>query len=156
MARMARLGVSPSFLIGHVHDWGRAFQERLLGPERADWLDPCRSALEHGLRISLHSDYNVTPIDPLRCIENAVLRNMRDGGGVLNAAERITPIEAIRAMTIDAAWQCHLDHLCGSLEVGKAADCVVLERDPTLIPAHEISRIGIHSTWLDGERRFAA
>jgi len=156
IARMAKLGISPSFLIGHVHFWGRAFQERLLGAERADRLDPCRSALAGGLKISLHSDYNVTPIDPLRCIENAVVRNMREGGGVLNANERITPMQAIRATTIDAAWQCHLDHQCGSLEVGKAADLVVLERDPTKVAPQEISKIAIHSTWLDGERRFAA
>jgi predicted amidohydrolase YtcJ len=156
IARMAKLGVSPSFLIGHVHYWGRAFQERLLGPQRADRLDPCRSALAGGLKISLHSDYNVTPIDPLRCIENAVVRDMREGGGVLNANECITPLQAIRAMTIDAAWQCHLDHLCGSLEVGKVADFVVLERDPTQVAPKEISKIAIHSTWLDGERRFSA
>lgn len=156
IARMAKLGVSPSFLIGHVHYWGRAFQDRLVGPERADRLDPCNSALAGGLKISLHSDYNVTPIDPLRCIENAVVRNMREGGGILNPKERITPMQAIRAMTIDAAWQCHLDHQCGSLELGKAADLVVLERDPTRVDPQEISKIGIHSTWLDGERRFAA
>jgi predicted amidohydrolase YtcJ len=101
IARMAKLGVSPSFLIGHVHYWGRAFRDRLLGLDRANRLDPCHSALAGGLRISLHSDYNVTPIDPLRCIENAVVRDMHEGGGVLNAQECITPIQGIRAMTID-------------------------------------------------------
>jgi predicted amidohydrolase YtcJ len=156
IARMHKLGVSPSFLIGHVHYWGRAFKDRLLGVERANRLDPCRSALAGGLRISLHSDYNVTPIDPLRCIENAVVRDMHEGGDVLNPNECITPMQGIRAMTIDAAWQCHLDHQCGSLEIGKVADFVVLERDPTKVPAKEISKIAIHSTWLDGERRFSA
>lgn len=151
IARMKALGISPSFLIGHVHYWGRAFQDRLLGPERANRLDPCRSALAGGLRISLHSDYNVTPIDPLRCIENAVLRDMNEGGGVLNPDECITPMQAIRAVTIDAAWQCHLDDTCGSLEVGKAADMVVLERDPTLVSPDTLRSIRIHSTWLDGQ-----
>lgn len=155
IARMKRLGVSPSFLIGHVHYWGRAFRDRLLGPARADRLDPCRSALRGGLRISLHSDFNVTPIDPLRCMQNAVLRDMREGGGILNAAERITPLQALRAVTINAAWQCHLDHVCGSLETGKAADLVVLEKDPLKVAPDQIQSIRIHSTWLDGERRFA-
>jgi hypothetical protein len=153
---MKALGISPSFLIGHVHFWGRAFRDRLLGPDRADRLDPCRSALRAGLRISLHSDYNVTPIDPLRCVQNAVLRDMREGGGVLNPAERITAMQGLRAVTIDAAWQCHLDHLCGSLEPGKAADLVVLEKDPTTVSPDAIQSIRIHSTWLDGRRRFAA
>jgi predicted amidohydrolase YtcJ len=156
IARMKTLGISPSFLIGHVHYWGRAFLDRLLGQTRAYRLDPCRSALKGGLRISLHSDYNVTPIDPLRCMENAVLRNMNEGGGVLNPEECITPLEAMRAVTIDAAWQCHLDDTCGSLELGKAADLVVLERDPTEVEPDTIRKIRIHSTWLNGERRFAS
>ncbi len=154
IARMKALGISPSFLIGHVHYWGRAFRDRLLGPDRANRLDPCRSALAGGLRISLHSDYNVTPIDPLRCIENAVLRDMNEGGGILNPDECITPLQAIRAMTIDAAWQCHLDQTCGSLEVGKAADLVVLERDPLQVAPDTLRKIGVHSTWLNGESRF--
>jgi hypothetical protein len=149
--RMKALGISPSFLIGHVHYWGRAFRDRLLGPERANRLDPCRSALAGGLRISLHSDYNVTPIDPLRCIENAVLRDMNEGGGILNPAECISPLEAIRAVTIDAAWQCHLDDVCGSLEVGKSADLVVLERDPTTVSPDTLRSIRVHSTWLGGQ-----
>jgi predicted amidohydrolase YtcJ len=152
---MKKLGISPSFLIGHVHYWGRAFLDRLLGQERAYRLDPCRSALKGGLRISLHSDYNVTPIDPLRCMENAVLRDMHEGGGILNPEECITPLEAMRAVTIDAAWQSHLDDYCGSLELGKAADMVVLERDPTEVAPDTIRKIRIHSTWLDGEKRFA-
>jgi predicted amidohydrolase YtcJ len=156
IAKMAALGLSPSFLIGHVHFWGKAFRDRILGPERADRLDPCKSALKGGLRISLHSDYNVTPIDPLRCIQNAVLRDMAEGGGILNPDERISPMQAIKAMTIDAAWQCHLDKTCGSLERGKAADFVVLEKDPNGVVPDEIQKIAIHSTWLDGERRYAA
>jgi len=154
IARMKALGISPSFLIGHVHYWGRAFRDRLLGPERAERLDPCRSALAGGLRISLHSDYNVTPIDPLRCVENAVLRDMNEGGGILNPDECISPIQALRAVTIDAAWQCHLDDTCGSLEVGKAADLVVLERNPTTASPDSLRSIRVHSTWLAGEGRF--
>jgi predicted amidohydrolase YtcJ len=156
IARMKALGISPSFLIGHVHYWGRAFRDRLLGEERASRLDPCRSALRGGLRISLHSDYNVTPIDPLRCIENAVLRDMHEGGGVLNDAECITPLQAMRAVTIDAAWQCHMDGVAGSLEVGKSADMVVLEHDPTEVDPKVIRKIRVHSTWLAGQRRYAA
>jgi predicted amidohydrolase YtcJ len=156
IARMKRLGISPSFLIGHVHFWGRAFRDRLLGPARANRLDPCRSALRGGLRISLHSDYNVTPIDPLRCVQNAVLRDMRDGGEILNPDERISALQGLRAVTIDAAWQCHLDDVCGSLEAGKAADMVVLERDPLTVAPDQIQAIKVHSTWLDGRQRFNA
>jgi hypothetical protein len=89
---MKKMGISPSFLIGHVHFWGRAFQDRLLGPARANRLDPCKSALNGGLRISLHSDCNVMPIELLRCMQNAVLRDRHEGGGVLNPAQRISPM----------------------------------------------------------------
>lgn len=86
---MAALGLSPSFLIGHVRWWGKAFRDRLLGPERADLYDLCASALRGGLRISLHSDWNVTPLEPLRYVEDAVTRVMAEDGRVLNPAERI-------------------------------------------------------------------
>jgi hypothetical protein len=80
---------------------------------------------------------------------------MHEGGGILNPEECITPLEAMRAVTIDAAWQSHLDDYCGSLELGKAADMVVLEKDPTEVDPDTIRKIRIHSTWLDGEKRFA-
>jgi predicted amidohydrolase YtcJ len=156
IARMAALKLSPSFLIGHVHYWGRAFRDRILGPERAKLYDPCASALKAGLRISLHSDYNVTPIDPLRCIDNAVNRVMQDGGEVLNPAERITPFQAVRAMTIDAAWQCRMDNITGSLEIGKYADLVVLDRDPLTIEPGAIRSTKVVETWLEGKRAYSA
>jgi predicted amidohydrolase YtcJ len=81
---------------------------------------------------------------------------MREGGGVLNPAERITPMQGLRAVTVDAAWQCHLDHVCGSLEVGKAADMVILEKDPTKVAPDTIQSIKVHSTWLEGAQRFSA
>lgn len=156
MAEMRRLGVSPSFLIGHVHYWGRAFRDQILGPARADLYDPCASALKAGLRISLHSDYSVTPMEPLRYMENAVTRVMKDGGEVLNPAERITPDQALRAVTLDAAWQCQADHVVGSLEVGKYADLVLLEGDPTRVDPTAIRRIKVSETWMGGRRRYAA
>jgi predicted amidohydrolase YtcJ len=76
---------------------------------------------------------------------------MNEGGGILNPAECISPLEAIRAVTIDAAWQCHLDDVCGSLEVGKSADLVVLERDPTTVSPDTLRSIRVHSTWLGGQ-----
>ncbi|MGH2602636.1 MAG: amidohydrolase, partial [Dehalococcoidia bacterium] len=153
---MARLGLSPSFLIGHVYYWGRAFRDAILGPERVNLYDPCASALAGGLRVSLHSDYDVTPIEPLRYIENAVTRVMRDGGDVLNPAERITVEQAIKAVTLDAAWQCRIDDVAGSLETGKRADLVILEKDPTAVDPSTIRSIAVMETWLDGARRYSA
>lgn len=153
--RMVKLELSPSFLIGHVRWWGTAFRDRLLGPERADRYDPCASALRAGLRISLHSDWNVTPLEPLRHVEDAVARVMSENGEVLNPDERITVEAALRAVTIDAAWQCHSDDVTGSIEVGKYADLVVLEYNPTTVEPNAISGIPVSETRLAGEVRFS-
>lgn len=155
IARMKALGLSPSFLIGHVHYWGRAFRDDILGPARADRIDPCASALRGGLRPTLHSDWNVTGIEPLRMVENAVTRVMRDGGEVLNPAERVSVEAALRMVTVDAAWQCKRD-FTGILAPGKAADLVVLDQDPTRTELTRLRHIPVRETWLDGQRRFQA
>lgn len=154
LARMARLGVSPSFLMNHVYYWGRAFADHVFGPEKAGRLDPMASALRHGLRPSLHSDYTVSPIDPLRSVQTAVTRAVRDGGAVLNPAERVDVEAALRAVTIDAAWQIHADDQIGSLAVGKLADLVVLEADPRSVDHDGIADIGIARTMKGGETTF--
>ena len=148
--RMVSLGLSPSFLIGHVRWWGRAFRDRLLGPERALRYDPCASALAAGLRISLHSDWNVTPLEPLRYVEDAVTRIMLEGGDVLAPDERIPVEAALRAVTIDAAWQCQADDITGSIEVGKYADLAMLDHDPTTADPTTISTIAVSETRLAG------
>ncbi|MGI8415717.1 MAG: amidohydrolase [Nakamurella sp.] len=156
ITRMAALGLSPSFLIGHIRWWGAAFRDRLLGPERAAFYDPCASALRGGLRISLHSDWNVTPIEPLRYVHDAVTRIMVENGEVLSADERISVDAALRAITIDAAWQCRSDDTTGSIEVGKYADLVLLEDDPTTVDPTSIAAIPVSQTRLAGNIRFSA
>ena len=154
--RMVALGVSPSFLIGHVRWWGKAFRDEILGPERAQFYDPVASAMAAGLPVSFHSDYNVTPLGPLRMVQDAVTRIMADGGDVFIPAERV-PVElALRGVTIDAAYQCRMDDICGSLEVGKYADLTILEEDPTKVNPMTIEAIGVSETWLAGEQKLGA
>lgn len=153
--RTVSLGIFPSFLIGHVHWWGVAFRDRLLGASRADCYDPCASVLRAGLRISLHSDWNVTPLEPLRYVQDAVTRIMAENGEVLNPAERIDVEAALRAVTIDAAWQCRTDDVTGSLEEGKYADLVLLEDDPTAVEPTSIAGVVVSETRLAGEVRYA-
>ena len=88
---------------------------------------------------------------PLRCIENAVTRRMwRTADEVLAPEECVSVDAALRAMTCDAAWQCHSDHEIGSLEVGKFADLVMLEDDPRAVAADAISAIRVLETWVGG------
>ena len=152
--RIAQLGLSPSFLIGHVHFWGQAFRDQIVGAERADLLDRTASCSAAGIRWTLHSDESVTPIDPLRCIHNAVTRDLwREPGTTLTPSERVPVEAAIRAMTADAAWQCHSDHELGTLEPGKLADLVVLAEDPRDVDPLELADIEVLETWMDGVRR---
>ncbi|MCD4486691.1 amidohydrolase family protein [Chromobacterium vaccinii] len=154
--RMAKLGISPSFLIGHVGYWGYTFQKNVFGESRTEMLDRCKSALDAGMRISLHSDHFVSPLGPLRMAEQANYRKMEGAPGedkpVLNSAECLNRLQALRAVTLDAAWQCHMDHLVGSLEVGKLADLVVLKQDPLDVNVENLRDIPVLETWRGGAR----
>ncbi len=150
--KMVELGLSPSFLIGHVHYWGKAFVEDIFGPEKAAKLDRTGSCEDLGIRWTVHSDDPVTEMNPLRCIENAVTRNMWRSDQLLSPEERVPVEAALRAMTIDAAWQCHSDHEVGSLETGKFADFVVLAEDPLIIEPERLSQIQVLETWVGGRQ----
>ncbi len=165
---MKRMAISPSFLIGHVGYWGKAFRDTILGGERALLLDRCASALKAGLRISLHSDHFVTPFGPLRYMEQSIGRVMEalkgkspanENDNVLNPDERLNVHQALRAVTIDAAWQCHLDHQIGSLLKDKQADLVILAKNPLQWPvfnAAGMRDIKVVETWVNGSRVFSA
>lgn len=157
ITNMLQMGVSPSFLIGHVGYWGYAFSEVIFG-EKAQMLDLCGSTLAVGMRITLHSDNEVSPLGPLRMMEQSITRIMEEntaGIEVLNPSERITPEQALVAVTYDAAWQCYADQWAGSLGTGYFADFVILEKDPlSLITQSEqymnMRNIKVLETWLGG------
>ncbi|MFA7266799.1 MAG: amidohydrolase, partial [Candidatus Nanopelagicales bacterium] len=147
--RMARIGVHPSFLMNHVYYWGRVFRDHIIGAERANELDGVASALAAGLRPSLHSDYSVSPMQPLLSARTAVERKLRDGGDVLNEAECVSPEAALRAVTSGAAWQVHGDDR-GTLEVGKKADYALLSANPWEADPSTWADITVHETRIDG------
>jgi len=99
----------------------------------------------------------VTDPDPLHMIEMAVTRRTwKEPDFVLNPGERVSVESAIRAVTVEAAWQLFSEHEIGSLEVGKLADLVILEQDPRKVPVDTISDIRVSETWMDGRKVFAA
>ncbi len=153
--RMAAAGVTPSFLMNHVYYWGQTLRDNFLGRGRSGLLDRAASARAAGLRFSLHSDYNVSPISPLQLVMVAATRQMRDGG-TLNEAEKVSVYQALRAVTIDAAWHIHADDVMGSIAVGKHADFAILDDDPQQVPAGQIAEIRVLETWLGGKPSFRA
>ena len=157
IARMKQLGVSASFLIGHVHYWGVAMRDEVFGEEKAQLLDRCRSAEEAGVGFSLHSDFLVTDPDPLHMIEMAVTRKTwKEPDYVLAPQEKISVESAIRALTSEAAWQLFSEHEIGSLEPGKFADFVILDKDPREVNPDAIKEVKVLETWMDGKRVYQA
>jgi hypothetical protein len=157
IARMKTLGVAGSFLIGHVHYWGVWMRDRVFGPKRVNLLGRLNSAGKAGVSVSIHSDFTVTDPNPLHMIEMAVTRRTwKEPDFILNPAERIPVEAAIRAMTSEAAFQLFSDHEIGSLEVGKLADMVILEKDPRKVPIDSIKAIKVLETWLDGRQVHAS
>jgi predicted amidohydrolase YtcJ len=88
-------------------------------------------------------------------VENAVTRTMHHGGDVLNPAEKAPVEAALRMVTADAAWQCRQD-FTGVTMAGKAADLVILDKDPTRVGPSIIRDIAVRQTWLNGAHRFQA
>jgi predicted amidohydrolase YtcJ len=155
IARMSDLGVSPSFLINHVYYWGQAMRDDVFGPEKVQLLDRCASVEKSGLKWTMHSDAPVSQMGTLHKIRVAVARDLwKEPGNVLAPQEKVSVEAAIRAVTINAAWQCHSEHEIGSLEKGKLADFVILESDPRKVKPTEISNIKVSETWMNGKQVF--
>ena len=149
--RAVELGVTCSIFVDQIHYWGDIIVDGLFGPERGSRWMPAGSAVAAGMRISLHNDPPVTPEEPLRNISVAATR-VAPSGRVLAPEERLTVEQAIRAQTIDAAWQLFADDIIGSLEVGKYADLVVLSADPRAVPPEQIADLEVRATFLAGRQ----
>lgn len=149
--RMARLGIAASYFINHVYYWGDRHERLFLGPERAHRISPLREAQGQGLLYTLHSDCPITPISPLFSVWCAVERRTREGR-VLGEEQRIGVLEALKAMTLYGAKLNFEEQDCGSLEIGKRADFVVLDADPTAVAPDRIKDIGVKSVWIGGEQ----
>lgn len=155
LRKMAKLGLCANFFANHLWYWGDQHYEITLGPERANQLEPCASAIREGVSFSIHSDAGVTPLGPLHTMWCAINR-VTPSGRVLGAAEKISPAEALKAVTIDAAYQMHLDHEIGSLEAGKRADMTILDQDPLEVDPMAIRDIGVWGTVLGDVKHPAA
>lgn len=144
-----RQGLTPSFFPYHVYFWGDRHRDQFLGPQRAARISPSRSALNRNLKITLHHDAPIVGISMLN-VASAAVNRITSSGKLLGPAERITPFEAFRAMTADAAWQNFEEARKGTLEAGKLADMVVLSADPLAIDPMKIKDIQVLQTIKEG------
>jgi predicted amidohydrolase YtcJ len=106
-------------------------------------------AFRAGVRPSMHNDYPVSPVDPIMNMWIAVNRTS-SSGKVLGADQAISPLQALKAYTIHAAYQFGMDKDAGTLEVGKLADFVILDQNPLKIDPRDIRDVRVLATVLGG------
>ncbi len=147
--RMASLGLCANLFANHIWYWGDQHYEMTMGPDRANRLDACGSALAAGVPLAIHSDAPVTPLGPLFTAWCAVNR-ITPKGRLLGEAERISVPQALRAITLGAAWTLRLDGEIGSIECGKRADFCVLEDDPLEMDPMTLKDARVWGTVLSG------
>lgn len=152
--RMRALGMCANLFSNHLYYWGDAHYDLTMGPERAARLDAAATAARIGVPFAIHSDAPVTPLGPLFTAWCAVNRTT-SSGRLLGTEEKITVAQALRAVTLGAAFTLKLDHLVGSIEVGKFADFAVLDEDPLEVAPEHLKDVPVWGT-VSGGRVFEA
>lgn len=152
--RMANLNLCVNHFANHHFYWGDEHYRLTVGPERAERMNACRTALDNGIPLAIHSDAPVTPLSPLFTAWCAVNR-LTSSGRVQGEHEKITVAEALHAITVGAAYTLDLDQEIGSIEAGKHADFAVLEDDPATIEPAKLKDVVVWGT-VQGGRVFAA
>jgi predicted amidohydrolase YtcJ len=139
----------PSFFTNHTYYWGDVHIANL-GKERASYLSPLRAAFDQGIMATNHTDNIVTPMDQMFLLWTSVNRISRNGV-VVGEAQRITPYEGLKALTINGAHEYFEEGAKGSLKAGKLADLVILDRNPLKVDKAAIRDIKVVETVKEGK-----
>ncbi|MFZ4688803.1 MAG: amidohydrolase [Polymorphobacter sp.] len=148
--RLKALGIFPALFPMHTFYWGDWHRESVAGPQRAEFISPTGSVLKAGMKFSIHHDAPVTFPNSMRVYDSAVNRTTRTGH-VLGPDQRISPMVALKAMTIWPAYQHFEEATKGSISVGKVADLVVLDRNPLTAKPATIKDIKVMQTIKAGK-----
>ena len=154
IAEFAKLKIIPSLFTDHTFFFGDTHVKNR-GLKQASFISPMKAAIEAGLRPTNHTDAFVVPIDQMMTVWTAVNRPLRSGG-VLGADQRITPYQALQAITTNAAYQYREEASKGSIAIGKRADLVILSADPTKVAPETIKDIKVIETIKDGKTIYPA
>jgi hypothetical protein len=149
LERIKDLGVTPSSSIGYMYRLGDQYAENF-GPERSRWLHPHRTMKEMGIIAGGNSDCPVTYYSPFVQIYEAVTRRT-SSGRVVSPEEGISVMDAIRVYTWNGAYLGKDEEKLGSIEPGKLADIIILDRDILTIPKDEIKDVQVVMTIVDGK-----
>lgn len=146
---MKALGANANVNLYYVWLRGESYP-KTFGKDRAEDLSPVGTLVREGVPTTFHSDYPVAPPKPLLGVTLGLTRLGQSGSKTLGAGERINLDQALRMITIDAAYVLGMDHKVGSIEPGKLADFTVLEQDPHNVKPAAIRDIPVWGTVLGG------
>ncbi len=146
---LKRLGVMPSLFPMHTFYWGDWHRDHTVGPVLADDISPTGWCVQRNMMFSTHHDAPVAFPDSMRVLDATVTRRTRSGD-ILGPDQRVDVMTALKAMTIWPAWQHFEEHTKGSVEAGKLADFVILDRDPTRTDPEKLDQIKVTETIKEG------
>ena len=148
-ARIAALGAHASVNPYYIHALADDYARVGLGEERAAQITRCGSLVRAGLKVSFHSDFMMAPPEPLLLAWCAATRTT-GSGRVVAPAERLDLLQALRGVTIDAAWALRVEHEVGSIVAGKRADFCVMLDDPFELGVERLKDVRIAGTVFEG------
>jgi len=143
------LGLLPSYYSAHPFFWGD-WHRRSFGEERAAYISPAGDTVRMGIPFTIHNDSPIVPPDMLRLLWIAVNRKTRSNF-VLGPEQRLTPLQALHAMTLGAAHQYFEEDRKGSITPGKQADLVILGSNPLLVEPDTLKDIPVVETFARGK-----
>ncbi|MEN8692853.1 MAG: amidohydrolase [Desulfobacterales bacterium] len=144
-----RLGIMPSLFPMHTFYWGDWHRDHTVGPVLADNISPTGWCVKRGMKFSTHHDAPVAFPDSMRVLDATVTRRSRSGD-IIGPEQRVDVMTALKAMTIWPAWQHFEEDAKGSIEAGKLADFVILDKDPTAVDPETLDQIKVLETIKGG------
>lgn len=152
--QMKLQNIIPSYFVAHTFYWGDWHRDSVFGEARASRISPLRATLNRGVPFTTHNDTPVVPSDMLQLIWSAVTRTTRSNQ-ILGPDQRISALEALKSVTLSAAYQMFEEDKKGSITAGKLADFVVLNENPLTVDPARIKDITILETIKDGNTVYA-
>ncbi|WP_366556625.1 amidohydrolase [Aquibaculum sediminis] len=146
---MQKLNVFPSLFPMHTFYWGDWHRDHTVGPINADNISPTGWVRQRGMMFGSHHDAPVAFPDSMRILSATVTRRTRSGD-ILGPAQRVSVMEALKALTIWPAWQHFEEDRKGTIETGKIADFVILSDDPTAVDPETLAELEVAVTIKDG------
>ncbi|MFN7734449.1 MAG: amidohydrolase [Pirellula sp.] len=152
---MKEMGVIPSMFGMHCYYWGDWHRDSVLGAERAERISPARSAMRRGMIFSQHHDAPVAYANAIRILSSVVTRRTRSGD-ILGAGQCIPVDAALKSLTLWPAYHHYEEAHRGSIEVGKLADFVILDKSPYKVPEETLAELKILETIKEGTTIYQA